>query len=593
MSTQPSADQTIIAPPTRFFVGNPATLVLLSLALIAALLLIALAYLVFTGGLPNPATDHRQGLQLMALIGATFISEDLTCITAGLLIHRGELSLPIGLLGCTIGIIVGDVGLWLIGRLGWRGIRQHRWISNRLPARNPQQWGRWLDQHLLWVVLGARFVPGSRLPTYLALGAWGSRPYAFLFWLAIASLLWTPLLILSVAWLGSQLAKPLEHLLAHGWLMILLPALLLTVLLHLGLRLAGAKGRSQLGVQWQRMRHYEYWPSWLFYLPMIPVWLYLAFRYRGPLTFTAANPAIPHSGLVGESKSSILRQLGPHHVARFTLIPPGPVDRRMQHYDHAVDDLKLDYPLILKPDAGQRGASVRLIHQRDQAVTYLREHTPAALLQAYHPGPGEAGIFYFRLPGDAHGQLFAITHKIFPVIIGDGQNTLAQLIQHHPRYRLQSVRFFQRFRTRLDEVLPQGQTLRLAQSGNHCQGVMFVDGEHLRTPALEQAVDAVLRRFEGFYFGRMDVRYTDVQGFRAGHDFTILELNGVTSEATNLYDPSWSIMRAYYTLIRQWSLAYRIGRLNRQKGHRASRMDELIKTMHRFYRFDHPDDLAD
>lgn len=72
------------------------------------------------------------------------------------------------------------------------------------------------------------------------------------------------------------------------------------------------------------------------------------------------------------------------------------------------------------------------------------------------------------------------------------------------------------------------------------------------------------RRFGGFFVGRFDVRYSDEAEFRAGRGFAIVELNGVASESTNLYDPAWPLWRAYRTLFRQWALLFRIRDANRR-----------------------------
>jgi hypothetical protein len=112
--------------------------------------------------------------------------------------------------------------------------------------------------------------------------------------------------------------------------------------------------------------------------------------------------------------------------------------------------------------------------------------------------------------------------------------------------------------------------VRLARAGNHAQGTEFLDGRALASPALEARIDDIARRIDGFYFGRFDVRYRDRQAFREGRDVAILELNGVTSEATHIYDPSGSLFAAWATLMRQWSLAFAIGAANRARGHRPT-----------------------
>jgi hypothetical protein len=64
--------------------------------------------------------------------------------------------------------------------------------------------------------------------------------------------------------------------------------------------------------------------------------------------------------------------------------------------------------------------------------------------------------------------------------------------------------------------------------------------------------------------------------FKAGRDFAIVELNGVTSESTNIYDPPWSLLTACRTLFRPWSLLYRIGYANRQRGQASAGILELL-----------------
>ena len=67
------------------------------------------------------------------------------------------------------------------------------------------------------------------------------------------------------------------------------------------------------------------------------------------------------------------------------------------------------------------------------------------------------------------------------------------------------------------------------------RGAVFRDGNELLTPALENAIDAISRDYEGFYFGRYDIRTESAEALARGEDFKILELNGVTSEATSIH----------------------------------------------------------
>ena len=124
------------------------------------------------------------GMQLAVLMLATFVSEDLTCVTAGLLVHGGELDLGVALLGCFLGIYLGDLGLWGLGRLMGRGLR---WKSLAwLLPRRLEELGEWLDRRGWMAILASRFLPGTRLPLYVAAGVLGRRPGAFALWTALA-----------------------------------------------------------------------------------------------------------------------------------------------------------------------------------------------------------------------------------------------------------------------------------------------------------------------------------------------------------------------------------------------------------------------
>ncbi len=329
----------------------------------------------------------------------------------------------------------------------------------------------------------------------------------------------------------------------------------------------------------ERIWQLEFWPAWFFYLPLVPWYLYLSLRHGGVTVWTAANPGIPAGGLVGESKSEILRNLDQRFVTPTVYLPPASLAERLQAAASAITA----YPVILKPDAGQRGAGVRKVEQFCDVERYLRANPDPIVIQRFHPGPYEVGMFYYRLPSEPQGTIFSATDKVFPVVVGDGQSTLAELIQSHPRYRMQESVFRARHATELGRVLNHGQPFPLATAGNHCQGTLFRDGAHLITPELTAALEQTVRPFTGFYFGRFDLRYSDPDALRAGHGFEIVELNGATSESTNLYDPKWSIGRAYSALFRQWSLAFRIGAQNRRRGHTVVSALEVVRLLRQFY----------
>jgi pimeloyl-ACP methyl ester carboxylesterase/membrane protein DedA with SNARE-associated domain len=546
---------------------------------------------------PPSRLELEQGLgpwaQIGVLVAATFASEDLTCISAGLLAREGRIDFFVAILGCILGIFFGDVGLWLLGRGIGRRILRWRWVAKRIPPASVIRFGASFDRHVGKAVMASRFLPGARLPMYVGAGIVSKRPVAFMAWLFVASWLWTPLLVLAAMIFGPVAAKPFEAVLGVGWPSWVAAIVLLFLVLRIVEMTFSWRGRARLVAAVSKLWRWEFWPIWLFYLPVVPWIAWLAIRYRGITTPTAANPALPHGGFVGEPKAEILDRLPAAWVQPSCRIAPGEPGARVEALRDHVRTESWPFPLIVKPDEGQRGIGVKMARDWSDIERYLASNPRAALVQTYHPGPFEAGIFYFRIPGEAQGRIFSITDKSFPEVVGDGRSTLEELILRHPRLRMQAKIFSRRHADRLSSIPGEGERVKLAVAGNHCQGTMFLEGGHLLTPVLERTVDSLAQQCEGFFFGRFDVRYSSLASFNAGRDFKIIELNGLTSESTNVYDPSRGLWAAYGTLLKQWSLAFRIGDANRRRGHRTSSLRELLHAARAHYRHRTAEPVAD
>ncbi|MGE0812644.1 MAG: hypothetical protein AB7O28_09050 [Vicinamibacterales bacterium] len=477
------------------------------------------------------------------LAAATLASEDATALAAGWLVRQGTLSPIVAVAACAAGIWLGDVGLWLAGRALARVDACRHWAARRLPKVAGRALALAVDEPS--AIVAARFLPGSRLPLYFAAGSVGARPAVFFGWTLAAVLVWTPLIVLGAARF------------ALGTLAVLA-----------AVRLAGsARGRRILRPLSARVRRWmtlEFWPTAVVYAPLAPWLLWQALRNRGVGSLGAANPGFEDGGFVGESKFRILDALPPEWTVPARLLPEGAHEARLHAFDVALGELGAAYPVVLKPDVGQKGVGVRRITSREDAARYLARETGRVVLQPWHDGPFEAGIFYVRRPDEARGRIFSLTDKRFPVLVGDGTSTVEELLWAHPRFRLQTALFLARHDGA--RVLADGERLPLVTSGNHCQGAIFLDGRDLVTPALEARIDQIARAVPGFFVGRFDVRYRDPRAFARGEDLAIVELNGVTSESTNVYDPAYGALNAWKTLARQWQIVFEVGAANRARG---------------------------
>ncbi len=405
-----------------------------------------------------------------------------------------------------------------------------------------------------------------------------------------------------VAWLvAAQVTLPLADRLSGPGLLagFLLALLVVHVLRNLWTRQRRQRARAKL----TRVLSHEFWPPWIFYLPLIPWLAFLSIRHRSPLVFTGVNPAINNAGgVAGESKIEILHAIRDDAVLEAHTIDAGPPpDERADaalRIMEASENLR-EFPIVLKPLAGERGKGVRVVRTPEQLRDYFNSHTADTILQQYHPGPIELGVLWIRTPRateskdpapDAQaGRIFSITRKEFPYVVGDGSRTLRQLILAHRRYRCQADLFLRRLAEHADEIPPANERFTLGAIGNHAQGAIFRDGAELITPALSRRIDQMassLRTADdqpALDIGRFDLRVSSLEDASAGKNLAIVELNGATAESTNIYDPDRSALWAYAVLFRQWAALYRLGAWRRARGATQMRLRAFLAMLWRHH----------
>lgn len=526
------------------------------------------------------ATGMVKWLLLLLIVLGTFVSEDLTCIGTGLLIAQGRLTIVEGFSAAFVGIYFGDLLLYAVGRtLGFAvlGSAPWRWL---IDAEDLRRAGRWFQRRGFWAILLTRIVPGTRLPTYLAAGIVRASFWRFAVYFLVAVLLWTPVIVGFAAVIGRGAIEHFEHFRQDSlWLFLVLLVSIL-VLLRVGLPLLSWRGRRLAVARWRRWQRWEFWPSWVLYAPVAWRALGHARRHGGFMVPTAVNPLMPASGVVGESKSTILDAFGEGHprIAHFARLAGAddPAVRRIQ-VEAFLQRHSLGVPFVLKPDAGQRGQGVVIVREMHMLDALLESQPIDLVVQEYVPGE-EFGIFYVRENEAESGRIISLTEKRPLVIEGDGQHTLEQLILRDDRAVLLAERHLRRHLDQLERVLAVGERFVVAELGTHARGSLFFDASDVLSPELERAIEELSRAARGFRFGRYDVRVTSRAHLRRGEDFKVIELNGLTSESTHMYDPRYGVRQAIDILQCQWELAYRIGADQVARGHRVAGVSEIVRS---------------
>lgn len=325
---------------------------------------------------------------------------------------------------------------------------------------------------------------------------------------------------------------------------------------------------------------------WALYAPVAVYIAWLMARFRSVTLPTAVNPCMPASGLVYESKSQILRHLRAFGapVARFELIRN---ELDLAEKERLLADFlereKFSFPVVLKPDVGQRGQGVAIVNSWDEARVFLGGQVEDTIAQEY-VGGAEYGVFYHRFRDRDAGRVSSITDKRMTYVVGDGASTLERLILMDRRAVCMAPFFLRAFEARLEWVVPAGETFYLTQVGTHCRGALFLDGADMITQELEREVNRFSAGIEGFHFGRYDVRVPSEEALRRGEGIRVIELNGLTSEPTNMYDPRHSIFFAWGTLTRQWRLIFELAQKNRLAGDEPVSVKSVWKLAYGHFR---------
>jgi ribosomal protein S6-L-glutamate ligase RimK-like protein len=313
---------------------------------------------------------------------------------------------------------------------------------------------------------------------------------------------------------------------------------------------------------WIKLRHWEYWPWYIVYVPVFIYWLWCGLKARAIFYLSAANPGFEYGGIIGSSKKAILNKIPKNLVPNGILIAAEiTVDKVLREMDKSC----LNFPVVVKPDIGERGFKVELIQNKHELEQYLKGSKDQLIMQEYIDLPMEAGIFYYRLPNEEKGVVSSVVLKALLVVTGDGKSSIHELMLRNERSRLQINRIVALGKIDLSYVPQNGEGILLEPIGNHVRGTKFVDGNYLINQKLIDIIDDISRNIEGFYYGRFDLRCKDEEALYAGV-FKIMELNGSVSEPAHIYSPGFPLLEAYRVLLHHWRILYKISTMNHKNG---------------------------
>ena len=313
------------------------------------------------------------------------------------------------------------------------------------------------------------------------------------------------------------------------------------------------------------MRHHEFWPPRLFEAPYY-IYLLLQCAWFGlaPKSLAKANFCLDHGELGLGSKFATQMAFRQDKFLPTILlsVQASEAQRREQFTQFANVH---SYPLILKPDIGAVGKGIVKINDERSGLALIRHMKTDYLLQKFTPFTVEFGVFFVRLNGECF--ITGMNQKHFPTVTGDGIHTIEELARQHERFTDHWPIFLRYLDTQ--RIPAEGETLQLSFIGSHTMGCKFTDDSDQVTDALRQSIFDVCADVPGFNFGRFDVKAANVDALLNG-EFLIIEVNGIASLPTHMFDPAGSLIDAYRIFLRHGKL---LARAASEHSHREMPLD--------------------
>lgn len=312
-----------------------------------------------------------------------------------------------------------------------------------------------------------------------------------------------------------------------------------------------------------KLPRFEYWPFTILYIPAFFYYLLQVIYHRSFFFFSASNPSIDFGGMMGESKMNIYQMIPAAIIPKTFRYDPG---TKAEEIITKMKSETLKFPVILKPDVGERGWMVEKIKNIQDLDIYLQKIKVPFLLQEWIDYPVELGVFYVRLPDEINGEVTSLTQKSFLTVTGNGKSTVKALLKTQQRAQLTFNFNAELYQNILSEVPGNGEKIMVESIGNHCRGTEFVNLNATISEQLNKTIDAIAKQIPNFYFGRFDLRCASLESLTNGKDFKIIELNGAGAEPGHIYGSGVTVFQAWRDILFHQYLLSKVSAQNQKNG---------------------------
>lgn len=171
-------------------------------------------------------------IMILIIILSTFVSEELTCIGAGLLAARGLIGFWTAAGACLAGIVIGNMTLFLAGRyMGKSALRKapFKWFISDQELLKGIEWVKFRGPA---IIVLSRILPGSRLPVYFSAGIIDVGFWLFTSYFFLSAVFWTPILVGLSMFLGNEFLRYFYIYEEYTWMILFVIIILIVFLLR-------------------------------------------------------------------------------------------------------------------------------------------------------------------------------------------------------------------------------------------------------------------------------------------------------------------------------------------------------------------------
>jgi hypothetical protein len=321
---------------------------------------------------------------------------------------------------------------------------------------------------------------------------------------------------------------------------------------------------------------FEFWPWKVFYFPLLPYYLYLSLKNRS-LTFPSiVNTSLRNGGFFDENKQEILSKIPEEFLPKSIYVQPNTVFFEVLK---KIEVKNIGFPLIAKPLNDQRGKDVSIISGETELLQYIQKIGKDFVIQEFITYPIELAILYTRMPNEPKGVVSSITFKEFLTVSGNGKDDIETILRKNPRAEMIWVDLQKNTKTDWKKILIKDETQVIEKIGNHCRGTIFRNATEIDKAKTAEVTDKILKEFEGFNYGRFDLKVKSIADLYEGTNIKVLELNGVNADAAHIFDPNYKLLKAYKDVAWHWKRLSDIAGYNSDLGHEPCSFKALWKRI--------------